>query len=178
MRLKMIKCIPDFITILRFPLSMMFFFLLLMPKSMNANKFNIAICFILICITDLSDGFIAKRFKLETRFGAVLDLAADSFYVFISFMILNYENIIPIWFTFVVLLKLLDFIISSKIFAKSTHFIFDLPGKITVGGFYILPMAAGILSERVIILNMIVIFLTFAAVLSSVIRWKNLMIKE
>lgn len=54
-----------------------------------------AIIFLLACITDWLDGFIARRFGLTTRLGAFLDPVADKLLVAVVLVIVVGENIFP-----------------------------------------------------------------------------------
>ncbi|HEX3429257.1 MAG TPA: CDP-alcohol phosphatidyltransferase family protein [Rhizomicrobium sp.] len=54
-------------------------------------------------LSDAADGFLAKRFGLTTRFGRLLDPAADKLLMLVSFATLTLLGIAPIWLTLLVL---------------------------------------------------------------------------
>ena len=61
--------------------------------------------FLLASVTDLLDGFIARRFRLETRLGKLLDPAADKILTaaaFISLVELN-PGVVPAWMVVVII---------------------------------------------------------------------------
>jgi CDP-diacylglycerol---glycerol-3-phosphate 3-phosphatidyltransferase len=61
--------------------------------------------FLLASVTDLLDGFIARRFRLETRLGKLLDPAADKILTaaaFISLVELN-PAVVPAWMVVVII---------------------------------------------------------------------------
>jgi len=52
---------------------------------------------LLAMLTDSIDGYLARRSKTTSRFGAVLDPAMDKFFVFFALAVLFSENRIEIW---------------------------------------------------------------------------------
>ncbi|HVP83514.1 MAG TPA: CDP-alcohol phosphatidyltransferase family protein [Rhizomicrobium sp.] len=56
-------------------------------------------------ITDALDGFLAKRYGLDTRVGAWLDPAADKLLMLASFLALTYVAAAPPWLTLLVLAR-------------------------------------------------------------------------
>ena len=53
--------------------------------------------FLLAALTDLADGYIARRFKLVSRLGALLDPVADKLNMLAATVILAWQDLIPIW---------------------------------------------------------------------------------
>lgn len=49
--------------------------------------------------SDAADGYLAKRFKLESRFGAWLDPAADKLLMLLCFVSLTAIAVTPLWLT-------------------------------------------------------------------------------
>ncbi|MBI5344512.1 MAG: CDP-alcohol phosphatidyltransferase family protein [Deltaproteobacteria bacterium] len=56
-------------------------------------------------ISDSVDGFIAKRYKLQTEFGALLDPIADKLMLSTAYVVLALKDIIPIWLAVPVVLR-------------------------------------------------------------------------
>ena len=58
-----------------------------------------ALRFLLASLTDLLDGLIARRFRLETRLGKLLDPAADKILTAAAFISLVEQNpaVVPAW---------------------------------------------------------------------------------
>jgi cardiolipin synthase len=54
-------------------------------------------------ISDAADGFLAKRYGLGTRFGRILDPAADKVLMLAAFGVLAYRGDIPFWLTALVI---------------------------------------------------------------------------
>jgi cardiolipin synthase (CMP-forming) len=53
--------------------------------------------FLAAALTDLADGYIARRFKLVSKFGAVLDPVADKLNMFVATVMLAWQSRIPLW---------------------------------------------------------------------------------
>jgi cardiolipin synthase len=69
--------------------------------------------FVFAGLTDAADGWLAKRFRLATRFGRYLDPAADKLLMLTAFLALTAMGATPIWLTAVVIGR--DFVIVSAI---------------------------------------------------------------
>jgi cardiolipin synthase (CMP-forming) len=54
-------------------------------------------------LSDAADGYLAKRFRLTSRFGAWLDPAADKLLMLASFVTLTMVGVVPPWVTFLVI---------------------------------------------------------------------------
>lgn len=90
--------IPTFFTISRFFLVPVFigFFL--------SDRFRLAVIVLIIAsLTDMVDGFIARRYNMRSRLGSMLDPLADKFMMLVSFIVLSYRGVIPWLVTFVVI---------------------------------------------------------------------------
>ncbi|GHU30688.1 CDP-alcohol phosphatidyltransferase [Spirochaetia bacterium] len=137
--------------------------------------------FAVILISDVADGYLARKLKCTSNIGAKLDIIADTLYTISSLMTFAYFNIIPVWFIFIMVLKLVEFIITSKIIKnkqKSKNIIFfDKIGKISVSIVMLLP---GIFAFRCIIIdyrtvmNIIIYIITVALIISFVNRTMNI----
>ena len=56
-------------------------------------------------LSDAADGFLAKRLGLTTRFGRLLDPAADKLLMLFSFATLTILGVAPLWLTLIVLAR-------------------------------------------------------------------------
>lgn len=82
------KHIPNSISILRLALSCILFFVM-------DNVTLLFTLYILCGISDVADGYIARRMKAETNLGAKLDSIADvALYAFIVFMLISWTNML------------------------------------------------------------------------------------
>lgn len=96
----MLKYVPNALTIVRF---------LMIPiiiYSVIAGNFLLAFfLFTISGITDIADGFIARKFNLISNFGKLMDPLADKLTQISMLAILVIKNIIPVWILVIVLLK-------------------------------------------------------------------------
>ncbi|MCI1952088.1 MAG: CDP-alcohol phosphatidyltransferase family protein [Clostridiales bacterium] len=173
MRKQIIRLLPNALSALRFPLGGVFAYLLaLRCAGKTIPVWSLLICFMAIALSDLMDGWISRKFDCQSGIGAFLDVSADSFFILLALIISNYYGFVPIWFTIIVILKLVDFILSSVIFSTGAkkHFVFDFLGRFTAVGFYLLPILVGIFPQTGII-KAAAFFLAITAVCSSTLRW-------
>jgi cardiolipin synthase len=56
-------------------------------------------------LTDAADGFLAKRFGLDTNFGRFLDPVADKLLMLASFLALTVIGVVPLWLTVLVIAR-------------------------------------------------------------------------
>ncbi len=88
--------LPNFLTILRF-IAVPFFIFLLFQPSLNLRIVALVIFFV-AAITDLADGYLARKWNQETELGKFLDPLADKVLVlgaFITFIFLSDQ--VQIW---------------------------------------------------------------------------------
>jgi CDP-diacylglycerol--glycerol-3-phosphate 3-phosphatidyltransferase len=112
------------------------------------------ITFFTIILSDLADGYLARKLKCTSDTGAKLDIISDTLYTILSLAVFAYFKIIPVWFIFIMLLKLIEFMITSKLIKNKQKtariLFFDKLGKISVSMVMLLP---GVFVFRCIILN-------------------------
>ena len=90
-------------------------FLLIFHSSLENSVLFSVLIFLLSGISDILDGYIARKYDMGTKLGAVLDPFADklmSFAVLISFAI---AELIPYWIIVLILIKELVMILGGAI---------------------------------------------------------------
>ena len=101
------------------------------------------ILYILSGITDISDGFIARKTNTESRFGANFDSIAYAIFVAVCLIkilpILQVKIWIFIWITMIVFIKVIN-IISGYVFHGCFFVIHTVSNKITGLLIFILPL--------------------------------------
>ena len=55
------------------------------------------------CITDFFDGYIARKYNLQTEFGALMDPLADKIFVAAAFIVMVDKQLIPAWIVIIIL---------------------------------------------------------------------------
>jgi CDP-diacylglycerol--glycerol-3-phosphate 3-phosphatidyltransferase len=87
------------------------------PKNLG-----LLIMFVFIIISDVADGYLARKLKCVSDRGAKLDIVSDAFYTILSLSAFVYFKIIPIWFVCIMLLKLIEFVITSQLIKNKRKF--------------------------------------------------------
>ena len=127
----MFKHVPNLLTILRFVLIPFIFI-----DIMNENYISAFIVFTVSGITDMLDGFIARKFNFITDFGKLIDPLADKSTQVCVLLSLALKNIVPLWILLIVFLKEVimiagasflygkELVVSSKWYGKLATVIF------------------------------------------------------
>ena len=129
----MLKHLPNTLTIIRFlliPFIVLYIF--------TGNYILAFIFFTLSGITDIADGFIARKFNLISNFGKLMDPLADKLTQISTLTSLVITHIIPTWILIIVLLK--EFIMmcgASFLYGKDVVVYSRWYGKLSTVLFYI-----------------------------------------
>lgn len=89
------KHLPNFLTILRIVLTFLFVFFVLQPGFIY--KVYAAIVFFVAALTDFLDGYLARKLRLVTSFGKLMDPVADKFLILAAFFVLTQKHVIAFW---------------------------------------------------------------------------------
>jgi CDP-diacylglycerol--glycerol-3-phosphate 3-phosphatidyltransferase len=87
--------LPNQLTVARFFLTLLFVAALSLPWSYS-NTAGLAI-FVVAGITDYLDGEIARRYKLESNFGKLMDPLVDKILLAAAFICLVEDRALPAW---------------------------------------------------------------------------------
>lgn len=86
------RLLPNIITFSRIPLAVIIF------KKIVSQSFGWALILYLIAeTTDWLDGTIARRFKLQTKFGAIFEHVADTFMNTVVIAGFTQNGMLPLW---------------------------------------------------------------------------------
>ena len=130
---KIAKHIPNILTIFRFILIPFIVLNLANDKYLAAF-----VIFTVSGLTDILDGFIARKFNFITNFGKLIDPLADKCTQIITWATLALKNIIPMWIIIIVILK--EFIMvagASFLYGKELVVSSKWYGKLATVLFYI-----------------------------------------
>jgi cardiolipin synthase (CMP-forming) len=84
--------VPNVITLIRLGL------VPVMAYYLADEAYEIALpIFLVAALSDFADGYIARRFKLVSTFGAALDPIADKLNMLVATVLLAWEMLLPIW---------------------------------------------------------------------------------
>ncbi len=129
----MLKYVPNTLTIIRFlliPLIILYIF--------TGNYILAFIFFTISGLTDIADGFIARKFNLVSNFGKLMDPLADKLTQIATLASLVINNIIPIWILLIVLLKEFIMIVgASFLYGKDVVVYSKWYGKLATVLFYL-----------------------------------------
>jgi len=71
-----------------------------------AKAYGLALpIFLVAALTDVVDGYIARRFKLVSALGATLDPIADKLNVLVVTLLLTWQGLIPVWLAIAIVLR-------------------------------------------------------------------------
>ncbi len=101
--------LPNTITLLRLCVIPVLFFLLLPPDQFWSLV--LAILFILASLTDLLDGYIARKYKLVTTMGKFLDPIADKLVINTAMILMIPIGRIPAWIVAIIIIR--DFFVDG-----------------------------------------------------------------
>ena len=96
----MARHIPNILTIARFFLIPFIIYFIITKQYLLAFIF-----LVLSGLTDVLDGFIARKFNFVTNFGKLVDPLADKTTQIAVLLTLTFMNIIPLWIIVIVIIK-------------------------------------------------------------------------
>ncbi len=103
--------LPNKLTILRVLMIPFFILFLLVPITGAADKWIALAIFIVASLTDLLDGYIARKYHIVTNFGKFADPLADKLLVCSALICLVELSRVPSWIVIIIIAR--EFIISG-----------------------------------------------------------------
>ena len=158
------KIYINILTSLRMPLGVLFIYFTLIDYNIG----YLILIFILTAFSDYFDGKLAAKYNLNTYDGAKLDVICDFIFIVFSTVAVILIDLIPFWFIFVIILKLIEFFITSP----SNDFYYETWRNIVALMFYAYPIVA-LLIHVESINTALAVFITICALTSSVSRIKK-----
>jgi len=135
-------------------------------------QFNI-ICliaiFALAIISDVLDGKLTRKYDLIVDNGSKIDVICDFLFIFFSTLALCLIDLAPYWFLLIIILKLIEFFITSGSGALK----YDKFGTLVAYMFYAFPIVSVLINSKNISL-ILTIIITVCAMASSILRIKNM----
>lgn len=139
----MFKHVPNILTVVRF------FLIPAIVIFLVSGNYVLAFVFLTISgLTDILDGYIARKFNFITNFGKLIDPLADKATQLSVLAVLALQNVIPVWILIIVLLK--EFImISGASFLYGKEFVVSSKwyGKLSTVLFYVAIVASLFISH-------------------------------
>jgi len=81
------------------------FLALLLIQNTQESRYWATLVFLLASLTDLLDGYVARKYGLITTLGKVADPIADKFLTGVALIGLSYLNALPWWVTIVIIAR-------------------------------------------------------------------------
>ena len=131
------------VSFLRIILGLAFFYVVLF----DFNVAFLVLIFILTAISDVSDGWLSRKYCLESDVGAKFDVVCDFIFIMLSTLSLVLIDLIPSWFVLIIALKMLEFFITS-----GQSLVYECFGHIVALMFYAFPIFAVIVNDKLVIL--------------------------
>lgn len=129
----MLKHVPNILTIIRFILVPF-----IVGFALDGNYIVAAIFLVVSGITDVADGYIARKFNFITDFGKLMDPLADKFTQVTTLVVLAIQEIIPLWILIIVLVKEFLLVVgASFLYGKDLVVFSKWYGKVSTVLFYI-----------------------------------------
>ncbi len=129
----MIKYIPNILTVAR-----LIFIPFIISFIFTENYISALVAFTFSGITDILDGYLARKFDVISNFGKLIDPLADKLTQISIITSLTILSIIPTWILIIVFLKELILIISSAFLYTKKIIVFSKwYGKLTTILFYL-----------------------------------------
>lgn len=97
--------LPNALTVLRIVMVPLFAVILFLEPNDQTWRFAATAVFVLAMLTDLADGYIARRYNLVTDFGKLWDPVADKALTGTAFVALSILGELPWFFTIIILIR-------------------------------------------------------------------------
>lgn len=133
-----VRVLPNLITILRVALTVIIIWIW---YSVTSNFFAVLSITVLIFLTDVFDGKLARKLNTVTKAGEIIDVLADMGYILSMSVIMSIKSIIPNYFLVLICAEFIIFIITSRFLRDDNRYlIFDVAGRILAAIYYVTPI--------------------------------------
>lgn len=97
--------VPNLLTLVRLLLVPVFVWAFAQASDSNSYRFVSAIVFLVASLTDIADGYVARKNNLITNFGKIADPIADKLLIGAALIGLSYEGTVWWWVTGTILAR-------------------------------------------------------------------------
>lgn len=128
--------IPNMLTIIR--LILVPVFLIVFFSQISGATIIAILVFLAAGLTDVLDGFLARKYNMITKWGSILDPLADKLMSITVLVSLTAKNLMPVWVLYVIGIKEVMMITGGiMLFKKGTYVPAQAYGKISTVLLYI-----------------------------------------
>jgi cardiolipin synthase len=130
--------VPNALTLIRFLLVGLYAYLFF-NEGIAYNEIWAFVVFLLAGLTDVLDGFIARRYNLVTKWGKLMDPLADKLMLITVLVCLFMEGFVSLWVILIIVLKELLMIFGAAFLYKNRKVVVqaNFYGKLATVLFYI-----------------------------------------
>ena len=140
------KNIANYISISRIIMAMV----LLLSKTFSKTFY---IIYIYCGLSDILDGFLARKYKITSKFGAKIDSVADMLFVGVSLLkilpVIEISIGIYIWIIIIVLIKVFNIILGYMYYKKLT-LLHTIANKITGLALFVVPLMMNFIDIKIL----------------------------
>jgi CDP-diacylglycerol--glycerol-3-phosphate 3-phosphatidyltransferase len=140
------KNIANYISISRIIMAIV----LLLPKTFSKTFY---IIYIYCGLSDILDGFLARKYKITSKFGAKIDSVADMLFVGVLLLkilpVIEISIGIYIWIIIIVLIKVFN-IILGYIYYKQLTLLHTIGNKITGLVLFVIPLMMNFIHIKIL----------------------------
>ena len=178
--MRLTKHIPNILTLMRVPLAFLFVFAYFRQAASDSRILALGV-FTLSSLTDILDGFLARRLGCISSFGKLADPFADKLTQCTVLVCLSADNVVPIWLTAVYLIKEITLVVSSVLLVRKGNTVVcsNVFGKASTVLFYVVISSAlaftrfARTSTVFLVLCIIMTLSSEIAMLSYFLKYKN-----
>ena len=110
----MARYIPNVITLARIALIPLFaYFLVREAYGVAAPLFALA------ALTDFADGYIARRYRIASKLGAMLDPIADKLNMFVATIVLAWQELVPLWLAVAIVVRDVVIVLGALVYRSA-----------------------------------------------------------
>ena len=92
--------LPTLITLVRL------FLVPVIAYFLVTERYEVALpLFLVAAVSDFADGFLARRFNIESKLGAALDPVADKLNMMVATVLLAWQTLMPIWLAIAIIAR-------------------------------------------------------------------------
>ena len=165
---------------MRVPLAFLFVFAYFRQSSQDSHLAALGV-FTLSSLTDVLDGFLARRLRCISSFGKLADPFADKLTQCTVLVCLSVDRVVPVWLTAVYLVKETVLVVSGLLLARKGNTVVcsNVFGKVSTVLFYVIISVALALthfartSPIFLALCIVMTLASEVAMLSYFLKYKN-----
>ncbi|MBQ2696165.1 MAG: CDP-diacylglycerol--glycerol-3-phosphate 3-phosphatidyltransferase [Clostridia bacterium] len=121
--------LPNILTLIR--LFMVPLYVVVFQHEEGVRLFSTLI-FVLASVTDVLDGYLARKLNMSTKWGQLMDPLADKCMQLAVILTLFFAGQVPVWFLIILVVKELMMITGSAfLFSKKTYVKANITGKLS-----------------------------------------------